>query len=105
MLVDASLTMNSNMPVVVKKANSILHCIAGRLREVILLPCAALVRLYLERSAQFWVPQYERRRYTGASLVRATEVMVGLQYLTYKDGLRAETIQPGEGLGASHQFV
>lgn len=30
--------------------------IAGRLREVILLPCAAPVRLYLECNAQFWVP-------------------------------------------------
>lgn len=67
-LVDTILTMTSSVPEAAKQTNSILGCIAGRLREVIFPLYIAPVELCLEHSAQFWAPQYEQHGYIGANL-------------------------------------
>lgn len=47
------------------------------------------MRLYQEYSGQFWAPQYERDTEIFERVhQRATKMMKGLEYLSYKEALR-----------------
>ena len=76
-----------------QKANHILGCItrsvASRATEVILPLYSALVGLHLEYQVQTWSPQY-RREMDLLEYVqrRATKLIQGLKFLSYKDRLR-----------------
>ncbi|KAK4823589.1 hypothetical protein QYF61_003789 [Mycteria americana] len=75
-----------------QKAYDILDCIsmnvASWLRKVVLPLYSALVQPHLEYCVQFWVPQCKRHGATGESLQRATEMMKGLEHLSYEERLR-----------------
>ena len=71
--------------------------VASRARELILPFCYKLVWSYVEYCIQKWSSQYRRDMVLLKHVQRrATKMIHGMKYLTYKDRLRAGAFQTGE---------
>ncbi|KAJ7397580.1 hypothetical protein BTVI_133981 [Pitangus sulphuratus] len=95
-LVDERLDMSQQCALAAQKAKHLLGCtrssMASRVREGILPLYSALVRPHLECCVQLWVPQHRK----GIDLLervqrRATKIR-GVENLSYKDRLGAESL-------------
>ena len=87
------MNMSQECALAAQKASRFLGCIkssvASRVREVILPLCSVLVRPHLEYCVQMWSPQYRRDMDLLERVQRrATEMIQGMEHLSYEDRLR-----------------
>lgn len=75
---------------------------AKRLSEPILPPYSALVRPHLQYCVLFWVLQY-KEDVDILERVQGIEIIRGLEHLSYKEKLRAGTVQPCRREGRPYQ--
>jgi len=92
-LVDEKLDMSHQCVLTAQKANCILGCIkssmTGRLREVIVPLCSALVRPHLEPCVQPWSPQHKQDKELLEWVQRrATKMFQELEHLSCEERLR-----------------
>jgi len=92
-LVDDRLTTSQLCDLVAKKTNGILGHIQSsvtiRSRKVVPPLYSAIVRPLLEYCVQFWSPQFKKDEDLLETVQwRATQMMRGLEHLSYKEGLR-----------------